>query len=329
MLVRRFVLRCLAAALPLALLVAALPAPAAAGSEIFQLLDPRGDDHGDGRLVYPLSSDFQRGDLDLLSLTASHEGDETVFEAVFARPVRQPGRQVIDDLGTLLKNVARHGFYTLNIDIYIDEDRQPGSGGVAMLPGRKAEVDPAYAWERAVVLTPRPDEARAELRRILMSSLRKELKSGESRVTRQQVEQIQGVLPSELESRIYFPNRVRVRGTTVRFSVPDAFLGGAADPGWAYVVAVSGADVVQSFDLGKALGVGQGTSERLMILPIGFGTWENRFGGAPEDDDLVPPLVDIIVPPGTRQETLLRDHDPEAGRPVRLPGVVPRDVTGP
>jgi len=55
-----------------AALLAALIAPPAfgAGKEIFTLTDPRGDDHGDGKILYPLGDDLKPGDLDLLSLTA-------------------------------------------------------------------------------------------------------------------------------------------------------------------------------------------------------------------------------------------------------------------
>ena len=76
-------------------------------------------------------------------------------------------RRPIDDLGTQLTDVARFGFYNLNLDIYIDTDRVPGSGGVTMLPGRLAEIDPATAWEKAIILTPRPHDAQAELKRML------------------------------------------------------------------------------------------------------------------------------------------------------------------
>ena len=59
-------------------------------------------------------------------------------------------RVPIDNGGTLLTDIATLGFYTFNVDIYVDTDRVPGSGRTAMLPGRKAEVDPASAWEKAI-----------------------------------------------------------------------------------------------------------------------------------------------------------------------------------
>ena len=51
-----------------------------------------------------------------------------MFEVTFAKPVRTPGREAIDDLGTQLDKIARFGFYNLNLDIYIDTDRVAGLG---------------------------------------------------------------------------------------------------------------------------------------------------------------------------------------------------------
>jgi hypothetical protein len=62
-----------------------------------------------------------------------------------------------------------------------------------------------------------------------------------------------------------------------------------------------------------------------MILPIAPGRPRESFGGG-RDDPLQPPLVDVIVPPGTRQEDVLQDYDVQANRPVRLTAVVPASV---
>lgn len=295
-------------------------ASAVAEPVLFTLTDPRGDDHGDGNVVYPLDEELNPGDLDLLSLTARADNGGTRFEATFAKPIRVPGREAIDDLGTQLSTIARFGFYTLNLDIYIDMDRQPGSGGVAMLPGRKAEIDPAHAWDRAILLTPRPFEAKEELKRTLLRNLKddKSLETAE-------VEALKLQVPDDVESRIFFPTQIKVRGSKISFFVPDSFLGGPAKATWSYVVAVSGADVLQSIDLRRILG--RDTSEdSLMILPVSPGRWQDRFGGGREDSPIQPPLVDIIVPEGVKQETLLGDFDARAGRRVVLPGVVPGEA---
>ncbi len=299
--------------------------PSSAGTKLWELNDPRGDDHGDGRLLYPTSSDFTRGDLDLIKVEAEQEKDGTTFELTFARPIRQPGRGAADELGTPMNTIFRYGFYTFNVDIYVDRDRQPGSGAIALLPGRKAEVAPDFGWERAVCLTPSPHEAREHLSRLVLRALR--LAQGDDVEPDPEVlRELKRAVPADLESHVFFPNRVRVRGNTVSLFVPEAFLGGPAQPSWAYVIVVSGSDSALYTALGSTLGLRDEEEGRLMILPIAPGSWSNRFGGGREAGALQPPLVDLVVPAGASQEALLRDFDSRSERPVVLPGVVPAEV---
>jgi hypothetical protein len=118
---------------------------------------------------------------------------------------------------------------------------------------------------------------------------------------------------------------VSVTGRSIRFFVPDAFLGGPAKDTWSYVVGVTGADVQLKVDVSAIMG-SEGKSPGLMIIPILPGKGFDNFGTNREGDDLQPTLVDIIVPPGTTQEAVLKDYDLMGGRPVALPGVVPADV---
>jgi hypothetical protein len=305
----------------LILLIAAVPA--FAGKTLFKLTDPRGDDHGDGNLVYPLNDELDPGDLDLLSLTAEAEGDGTLFEATFAKPVRVPGQEVIDDLGTRLDTVARFGFYTINLDIYIDTDRVAGSGAVSMLPGRQARVDPSSAWEKAIILTPRPHEARGELKRMMSRAIKDEMRKDESELEETEADAMRAQIPANVDERIFFPTKIKVRGNKISFSVPGTFLNGPAKDTWSYVVAVSGANVLQSFDLARALGR-QDKDEALMILPISPGSWTDRFGGGRENAAIQPPLVDVVVPEGRKQETLLTEFNQRRKEPVVLFGVVPK-----
>lgn len=305
---------------------AALAAPAFAGTD-FTLTDARGDDHGDGFLEYPSRTDFEVGDLDLLELTVRNGDGGTWFEATFANPVRVPGREAVDDLGTQLDRVARNGFYTFNLDIYIDTDRVAGSGAMAMMPGRKAEVDPASAWEKAVVLTPLPDRAEAELKTLMTRSVIEAEGDDRERDPAKRRE-LRREIGLDLDQRVFFPVLTRVRGRTIRFFVPESFLGGPALPGWSYVVAVTGADIVQSFDVGASAGLSDAKRENLQAVPISPGRWKDRFGGGLADEALQPPLVDVIVPAGRSQEILLRDFRSGEDRPARLPGVVPEAPRG-
>jgi len=309
-----------------ATLLAALIAPPAfgAGKEIFTLTDPRGDDHGDGKIVYPNNDDLKPGDLDILSLTAREDGDGTMFEVTFARPVRVPAREAIDEIGTQLDKIARFGFYNLNLDLYIDTDRVAGSGGLTMLPGRHAEIDPSTAWEKAIILTPRPNEAKAELKRLLLKTLNEDAKKSSS-LTDAEIDSLKKQIPVDVEERIFFPTQIHVRGQKISFFVPGIVLGGPARPTWAYTVATSGADLLQSFDLARKLGRDP-SDKTLMILPVSPGRWQDRFGGGRENADIQPPLIDLIVAKGGRtQEQVLADFDARAKRPVKLTGVVPAD----
>jgi hypothetical protein len=308
-----------------AFVVAALfAAPAAAKKPIFTLTDPRGDDHGDGNYVYPGNRRIEPGDLDILSLEAYDEGNGTRFEVTFARPVKKPQREAIDELGTQLSDVARYGFYTLNLDIYIDTDRVPGSGGVTMLPGRQAEIDPATAWEKAIVLTPRPNEAKSELQRMLMRTLNEDSRRNDG-LKDEEVEALKKQIPLDIESRIFFPTQVRVLGQKISFFVPALFLGGIAKSTWAYVVASSGCDLLQTYDPSRSLLSRKEELKSLMIMPVSPGNWQDRFGGGRENAANQPPLIDVIVPKGKKQETILSDFSGREKRPVVIPGVVPAE----
>jgi len=193
-----------AALLLLPLAVLAQPAPL-----LLDISDPEGDDFGDGSLVYPRSSVWAPGDLDLRSLRVRPEGKDLRFEATFRNPVRNPSTVMSPGMGTQsLSAFARHGFYAFNLDIYLDTDRVPGSGNTVTLPGRRAQLDPAHAWERAIVLTPRPELMQREL----VAALRQTSSASEAEVT------------ATVQRSVFFPTQVRVQGRTVSFVVPGSFI---------------------------------------------------------------------------------------------------------
>ncbi len=298
----------------------------AAAPPLFTLSDPRGDDHGDGSLLYPERDDLRPGDLDLLSFTARPEKGGTLFEATFAHAIGKPTRRPTEGGGPSLDAIARHDFYTFNLDVYIDQDRMAGSGSTTMLPGRKAEVAPEFAWERVVCLTPTPHEAEELLRHAWLDAAKQTTLDSVPHPDEAAQDSLRKAVESDLRARVCFPTRIRVAGSRIQFLVPDSFLGGPARVSWAYVVAVSGADLAQRLDLGATLGLKKRAPPSLMILPVAPGHPRDALGGGRESDSLEPPLVDILVPRGTRQETLLRDYDLRTSRPVRLPGVVPGEA---
>jgi hypothetical protein len=320
---RSFRAACLLAA---ALLAGTAGAAAKPGEPIFKLDDPRGDDHGDGSITYPLRYyGMSRGDLDMLSFEARAADGGTEFAVTFANPIRKPARRTIDEGGTQLDDVARFGFYAFNVDIYIDTDRVPRSGAVNTLPGRNAQIAPENAWEKVICLTPRPFEARSELKRILLKQLKHELVQEKGRVDKSDADLIRHQLPDDVETHIFFPTRINVYGRTVKFFVPDSFLGGPAKDTWSYVVFVTGADIDQRFDYASDVNVLRG-ADNLLVLPLATGSPDDRFGGRRDDDPLQPPIIDLLVPPGKHQEDILRDYDLRTKRQVQLPGVVPAEV---
>jgi hypothetical protein len=293
----------------------------AANDALWVLSDPRGDDHGDGSIKYPLSRDWDRGDLDLLSLKAYRQEGGTLFEATFARPVKTPQRTTIDGLGTTLDQIAKHGFYTINLDIYVDKDGVKGSGSRSLLPGRKAFVDESNGWEKAIALTPDPMRARAELKRIVV---RDEKRKAQSEGRRGVIDdETRGELREGVDEYVFFPTNLRVLSNRIEFFVPDSFLGGPASADWSYLVVVSGADIVERTDQQNRLLRRGDPSESLMILPVVPGHPSDRFGGAKEDDDFQPPLVDIVVKAGEKQETVLKNYDGDLGTAVVLRAVKP------
>ena len=297
--------------------------PAAAGDRLFTITDPRGDDFGDGSFLYPEGGDLEPGDLDITRLRASEVAGGTEFEVTFARRVKQPPRRPTEGY-QLITDLARHGFYNLNVDIYVDVDRKPGSGRVTTLPGRLAEVHPDFAWEKAICLTPRPDTARALLRRIMVADAKREIKAEKGTVRRSDVEVAKEQIAVDVADDVFFPERIRVTGSTIRFFVPATFLGGLASPDWAYTVAVSGADLMTSLQTADVAAGFVGLDfTGLFILPVKAGGSRYTFGSREPDVEMLPPLADIIVPEGASQEAVLRSFDVLAEQPARLLGVVP------
>ncbi|QRK09961.1 hypothetical protein JQX13_07620 [Archangium violaceum] len=312
-LVRRFSLLLL-----LATLTGACHGGTRGSAPLFSLEDPRGDDHGDGELRYPLRNDMGPGTLDLVSFRAFPESGGTRFEATFARPIAVPQRRTVDAAGTTLADQARFGFYTFNLDVYVDQDQQEGSGRTDTLPGRHLSLAPGSAWEKAIVLTPRPYEARDVLRKLWRNAALTEAQQQQGSVSESAVRALDARVERQMEERVFFPTRVRVFGPSVSFFVPDSFLGGQAQPSWGYAVAVTGATLERRVELPTLFGgVTAPGPQGLMVLGIGPGVSQERFGGGRVGGSAQSPVVDLLVPEGVRQETVLGPEAP--GWPAVVP----------
>ncbi|NBD10270.1 glucodextranase DOMON-like domain-containing protein [Corallococcus silvisoli] len=299
---------------------------------LFRLTDPVGDDHGDGELVYPRRTDLGRGDLDMVAVAAFADGEATRFEVTFAHPIARPSRaQALDLEGATVAERARHGFYTFNVDLYVDTDRAAGSGRTDTLPGRGLTLAPDSGWEKAVVLTPRPYEAREALRKHWRQAALEDYEKKTGPIGGKVEAELNAATEQALEARVFFPTIIQVSGRTVMFQVPDRFLGGHARADWGYAVAVTGASLERRVALGGMFGGDVTANQRLMAMGIapGEATYD-RFGGGRKGDASQSPVVDLLVQPGTTQEEVLGPTKPAWSAVVPAGGkVAPAAVVAP
>jgi len=293
----------------------------AANKAIFQLKDARDDDHGDGTLILPTTSELRFGSLDMISLSATPEDGGTMFIVEFARPIARPDTRAIDAGGQMLESVARYGFYTFNIDIYIDRDRKSGSGFTGTLAGRNATIDPDFAWEKMICLTPLPAEAKGLLKKQIVKNLEEKLEAEKGRVDPEDASKISGQASTDIEGSYFFPERVRVNGRVISFFVPAYFLGGTAEAGWGYVVLETVANLENRISIGNFGGAQ--TGDLFMNLPIAEGSWSDRLGTTRKEAKYLPPIIDMFVPEGKKQEDVLRNFNVNTKQGVVLPGIVP------
>jgi hypothetical protein len=252
--------------------------------------DPAGDDNGNGALVYPQRQDIQPGDLDLVSLRIVHRDAGYRFEASFSNPIRNPAT-VAGDVGPeSLAYFARRGFYAFNLDVYIDQDRINGSGNTYTLPGRHVAIDASHAWEKAIILTPRPELMRQQLIDAVAES---------------EGERDPDEVAKRLDGSIFFPTEIRVRNRTVSFDVPAAFLAGERpDTDWSVTAFVTGAKT--SIEAGFDLFYSSGSA--LERLPLGVlqpksGRPRDTFGYSSVATPS--PVVDLLAPAPLKQQELL------------------------
>lgn len=286
----------------------------ASDKQIFTLSDPRGDDSGAGEISYPSGADFERGDLDLLSFTAEKHKKGTWFEVRFANKVRTPAERTSKMSNVPMSEIARHDFYTLNVDVYIDTDQRRGSGRIATLPGRKIDLTADSAWEKAVILTPRPRLAEKWLKQQITKT------NGGGKPAR-------AAAKREVEAHYYFSDRIQVTGKTIRFFVPSTFLDGPARADWAYLVLVTGADPEQKMDLAFFRQQHSG----LFMLPLGSGRVFETFQLPFDSDPEQPPIIDVLLPSKVLQQELLANYPvgghaqlaavSAAGEPYRKPEI--------
>jgi hypothetical protein len=258
------------------------------------LTDPTGDDLGDGTLTYPQSPNFEPGDLDLTQLQVSRDEEGFWFEAQFKNLIRDPQKVLHGVGGESLANFARHGFFEFNIDLYIDMDRVKGSGNLFTLPGRGgARIDPAYAWERAVILTPQPELIRQQLIDVM---------------NEQFPDRPKGDAESSIDASMFFPTKVRVHGKSIAFFAPSTFFNGSDGTDWGLTAFVTGAKSnfsasMSFFPSGKK----PLDSLELGVLQPAPGHPKDTFGYVSPTRTSPSPIVDILGSTIEQQHFQLKD----------------------
>ena len=175
------------------------------------LTDPSHDDFGPGAYTYPLGKHFPAGIFDVTRLQIHREGDELILSAHFRARPRMLKNLRLDREGTL-------DMFWQTIDIYIDTDGIEGSGITRSLPGRRFSFDSRSAWEKVLLISPRPHIFKSQLL----------------------------LVDRKLARRVVAPRRVRLKGRklTAHFSLEET---GTPNERWGYVVTVAGTSPRASF----------------------------------------------------------------------------------
>jgi hypothetical protein len=200
-----------------------------------------------------------------------------------------------------------------------------GNGDGSFVFPESEDLEPGDLDLVAICLTPRPQVARSQLRRILIGDAKREIKAEQGTVRRDDMQAVSQQVAVDIADSIYFPDRVRVSGPKLTFFVPSSFLGAKLSAGWSWVVAVSATSLMAEIQTqGLDATVAQLGFDGLMILPVRAGGSRYTLGSTEPDVEMLPPLVDLMVPQGQTQEQVLRSFDVLAGKAARLPGVVPQ-----
>lgn len=259
--------------------------------------DPAGDDNGAGSMRYPQRADFQVGDLDLLQLRIRRDEEGFWFLATFKNKIRDP-KDAAGSVGPeTLANFAHKGFYQFNVDIYVDTDRVNGSGNTFTLPGRRVSIDRLFAWEKAVILTPRPELMREQL----LSAL-----------TEQYPARTSSEITASVDQSVIFPTRIIVHGKSIEFFVPANFFAGSDGTDWGITAFVTGALISIPLDLSLT----NSNKKPLDKLQLGVmqpqpGLPRDSFGYSGVEPG---PVVDVLAVEAELQKSALSSHG-------TLPGV--------
>jgi hypothetical protein len=159
-------------------------------------------------------------------------------------------------------------------------------------------IDESHAWEKAVILTPRPELMRQQLI---------------DAVAETEGARSKGDVARRIDDSILFPTAVQVRNRTISFVVPAAFLaGGRPDTDWSITAFVTGAKTSVEADLGL-LGSSGTALERstLGVMQPKSGRPRDTFGYSSVTTPV--PVVDLLAPAPLKQQEFLSRAAPLVG----------------
>ena len=267
-----------------ALCIASAPATPARAA---RLLAAFVDDAGDVFYEKPGDSDLVEGDFDLRRFEVWLDGKDVVLKVTLSSAFRRPQVTARETITPVPMNNA---LYLQNIDIYVDTDGAAGAGSTDCIPGRRVGFAGGRGWEAAVVLAPQPGPVRTA---------------------------VESMGPAA--KRVIVAERLHASGRTVTARVPAAALGGIPQPSWGWSVHVSGARWERSFTVVDRIADGGVPADALTMPVHSIGeAW--AFGGAPAGE-AHPRVVDVLLPRGADQKSVLGSSDAKTGAFARVPFV--------
>ena len=208
------------------------------------LVDPERDDYGPGRYVYPDGGGYRAGALDLREVALSRRGEWVDVAVTFAGTVAMAK-------GVRLAREQVADLFLATVDLYVVLGAASEQGQSEALPGRNVRLADGARWDLAVVLSPIP----ARLREALETHA-----PGAS---------------------VIIPDRVRVRGKSLRARFPVSALRGQALATLGVAVAVTGTVFGSTFRGAVDGMVPTAFAREVTAKPGHCDRWEEALDGAP------------------------------------------------
>ncbi len=179
-----------------AVVFAALFAGSAAFAQEVSFKDPKGDDKGPGKYIYPTDTVYKPGSFDITDFKMKVSGSKADFEVSVNAALEDPWGM-------------KTGFAVQMIFIFIDTDGKVGSGFTKAPPGLNVQFAPADAWDKCVILSPQsPSRVKSEV----------------------------STKAAAMKDAILVPNRTKGVGRTISGSVDLKDLGAGDPTKWGYQV---------------------------------------------------------------------------------------------